>query len=133
LPAEVTTLEPRSLGAPVDIVYAWAGADSRLLTASLTSARGVVIAAMGRGNVPPEMLDGIDAFIAAKKPVIITSRSARGRVGPTYGYPGAGRRLLERGAILGGARRPQQARIDLMLALGLGLSVEEIRGVFEGP
>ena len=133
LPAEVTTLQPSSLGAPVDLVYAYAGADSRLLNASLIDARGVVVAAMGRGNVPPEMLDGIDAFIAAKKPVIITSRSARGRVGPTYGYPGAGRRLLERGAIMGGARRPQQARIDLMLAIGMGLSNDRIRDVFEGP
>jgi L-asparaginase len=77
------------------------------------------------------MLDGIDAFVRAGKPVIITSRSGRGRVGPTYGYPGAGRRLLERGAILGGARRPPQARIDLMLALGLGLTIAEIRTIFE--
>jgi len=133
LAADVATLAPGSLGVPVDIVYAWAGADSRLLNASQATARGVVVAAMGRGNVPPEMLAGIDAFIAAEKPVVITSRAARGRVGPTYGYPGGGRRLLERGAILGGTRRPQQARIDLMLALGLGLSVQQIRGVFDGP
>lgn len=132
LPAEVTMLEPTDLGEPVDIVSAWAGADSRLLIASVATARGVVIAAMGRGNVPPEMLEGIDAFIAADKPVVITSRSARGRVGPTYGYAGAGRRLLERGAIMGGARRPQQARIDLMLAIGMGLSIEGIRDVFDG-
>ena len=132
LAAEVTRLEPAALGEPVDIVYAWAGADSRLLMASCVTALGVVVAGMGRGNVPPEMLDGIDAFISAAKPVIITSRSARGRVGPTYGYLGAGRRLLERGAIMGGARRPQQSRIDLMLTLGMGLSIEETRAVFEG-
>jgi L-asparaginase len=131
LPDTSAILEPPSLGEPVDIVYAWAGADSRLLKASLESARGVVVAGMGRGNVPPEMLDGIDAFIGARRPVIITSRAARGRVGPTYGYPGAGRRLLERGAILGGGRRPQQARIDLMLAIGAGLPIEGIREVFE--
>lgn len=133
LPADVGMLQPSTLGMPVDIVYAWAGADSRLLVASQETARGVVVAAMGRGNVPQEMLEGIEAFIAGGKPVVITSRSARGRVGPTYGYPGAGRRLLERGVIMGGARRPQQARIDLMLALGLELSVEGIREVFEGP
>jgi L-asparaginase len=133
LPDEVSTLEPPRLGEPVDIIYAWAGADSRLLEASLATARGVVVAGMGRGNVPPEMLDGIAAFIEAGKPVIITSRAARGRVGPTYGYPGAGRRLLEMGAILAGGRRPQQARIDLMLAIGLGLSIEAIGEVFEAP
>src|SRR5258708_1897505 len=132
LPDDVTIIQPSSLGGPVDIVYAWAGADSRLLRASLPATGGVVVAAMGRGNVPPEMLEGIDAFISADKPVIITSRSSRGRVGPTYGYLGAGRRLLEQGALMGGSRRPQQARIDLMLALGMGLSVKEIRGMLAG-
>ena len=131
LPDNVPTIEPDSLGAPVDIVYAWAGADSRLLLASAETARGVVIAAMGRGNVPPEMLDGIDAFIRAGKPVVISSRSSRGRVGPTYGYPGAGRRLLERGAIMAGGRRPQQARIDLMLAIGMGFDADQIAAIFE--
>jgi L-asparaginase len=131
LPDNVPTIEPPSLGEPVDIVYAWAGADSRLLVASAQAARGVVIAAMGRGNVPTEMLDGIDAFIRAGKPVVISSRSSRGRVGPTYGYPGAGRRLLERGAIMAGGRRPQQARIDLMLAIGMGWNAEQISAIFE--
>lgn len=131
LPDNVPTIEPPALGEPVDIVYAWAGADSRLLEASAKSACGVVIAAMGRGNVPPEMLAGIDAFIQAGKPVVISSRSSRGRVGPTYGYPGAGRRLLERGAIMAGGRRPQQARIDLMLAIGMGWGAEQIAAIFE--
>lgn len=131
LPDNVTTIEPPSLGAPVDIVYAWAGADSRLLQASAVSARGVVIAALGRGNIPTEMLDGVDAFLRAGKPVVISSRSSRGRVGPTYGYPGAGRRLLERGAIMAGGRRPQQARIDLMLALGMGWGPDRIAEIFE--
>ena len=40
--------------------------------------------------------------------------------------------MLERGAIMAGARRPQQARIELMLALGLGLSIAEIREMFDG-
>jgi len=133
LPAEVRILEPERPAQPVDIVYAFAGADSRLIRASYKDAKGLVVAGMGRGNVPPEMLDGINEFIGAGRPVIVTSRTARGRVGPTYGYPGAGRRLLERGAILGGARRPQQARIELMLALGLGMTTDEIRAVFESP
>ena len=86
---------------------------------------------MGRGNVPPAMVDGIDRWIAEDKPVVITSRAQRGRVGQTYGYPGGGRRLAERGAILAGAKRPQQARIDVMLALGAGFGVAEIRELLE--
>jgi len=87
---------------------------------------------MGRGNVPPAMVDGIVRWIDEDKPVVITSRSGRGRVGCTYGYPGGGRRLAERGAIFAGARRPQQARIDLMLGLGAGLTISELRELMEG-
>jgi L-asparaginase len=131
LPARTSVLVPEALAEPVDIIFTYAGSDSRLLDAAREQGLGVVIAAMGRGNVPPAMLDGIDRWIAAGKPVVITSRALRGRVGCTYGYPGGGRRLAERGAIFAGARRPQQARIDLMLALGSGMTVPEIRALLE--
>ena len=124
-------LTPPRLGGPVDIVYAFTGADSRLLDASRQEAAGVVLAAMGRGNVPPAMVGGIERFVAEGKPVVVASRAIRGRVGDTYGYEGGGRRLHEIGAIFAGARRPLQARVDLMLALGAGMSVDEIRGLFE--
>ena len=124
-------LTPPRLGGPVDIVYAFTGADSRLLEASRREADGVVVAAMGRGNVPPAMVPGIAAFIADGKPVVVTSRAIRGRVGDTYGYEGGGRRLHEAGAIFGGARRPLQARVDLMLALGARMTVDEIRALLE--
>ena len=133
LPESVPPLDPPALGEPVDIVYAWAGADSRLLDSARATACGVVIAAMGRGNVPPGMVEGIERFHAEGKPVVIASRVQRGRVGTTYGYPGGARRLHERGAILAGGRRPQQARIDLMLALGAGMSLDETRALFEEP
>ncbi len=131
LPQRLLVLSPTELVAPVDIVYAWAGADARLLDASRVEGRGLVVAGMGRGNVPPLMADGIDRWIGEAKPVMITSRGLRGRVGCTYGYPGGGRRLAEHGAIFAGGRRPQQARIDTMLALGAGLGVEELREMLE--
>jgi L-asparaginase len=131
LPALVSVLVPEALAEPVDIVFTYAGSDSRLLDASREQGLGVVVAAMGRGNVPPAMLDGIARWIAEGKPVVITSRALRGRVGCTYGYPGGGRRLAELGAIFAGARLPQQARIDLMLALGSGMTVPEIRTLLE--
>ena len=53
---------PDALATPVDIVYAWQGADSRLLDASRAEGRGVVVAALGRGNVPPEMCAGIERW-----------------------------------------------------------------------
>jgi L-asparaginase len=131
LPAPPAILTPSAPALPVDIVYAFAGADSRLLDASRERGRAVVIAAMGRGNVPPAMVDGIERWIRDDKPVIITSRALRGRVGCTYGYPGGGRRLAELGAIFAGPLRPQQARIDVILAMGAGLGVTEVRDLLE--
>jgi L-asparaginase len=128
IPSPCDVVDAPRLGGPVDIVYAYAGADARLLDASRAVGQGIVVAGMGRGNVPPAMVPGIERWLNDGKPVVITSRALRGRVGPTYGYPGGGRRLHELGAILAGSRRPQQARIDLMLALGAGI---DVRGFFE--
>jgi L-asparaginase len=131
MPHLTPIIEPDAPAGPVDVVFAFAGADSRLLDASRDVGRAIVIAAMGRGNVPPAMVDGIGRWIADGKPVVITSRAGRGRVGRTYGYPGGGRRLAEMGAIFAGPRRPQQARIDVMLALGAGFSVAELGELLE--
>jgi L-asparaginase len=117
---------------PVDIVHAWAGADARLLDASRESgALAVVVAAMGRGNVPPAMFEGVVRWLETGRPVIIASRALQGRVGPTYGYPGGGRRLLEAGAMFACERRPGQARVEAMLALGEGYDTERLRALFE--
>lgn len=120
-------LMPAAPATPVDLVTAYAGADARLVDAARESgAKGLVVAAMGRGNVPPEMVPGIERAIAAGLPVVITSRAQRGRVGMTYGYPGGGRRLAEMGCWFAGPRRPTQARVDLMLALGAGVALGEV-------
>jgi L-asparaginase len=125
-------LDAPGLAEPVDIVTTYAGADARLLDASRESgALGVVVAAMGRGNVPPEVVPGIERWMASGRPVVITSRASRGRVGQTYAYPGGGRKLHEMGALFAGARRPAQARVDLMLALGAGYDADALRALFD--
>lgn len=124
--SERVALTPEKPATPVDIVYAYAGADGRLLDALRQEGRGVIVAALGRGNTPFAMFEAIKRWIADGKPVVITSRAARGRVGPTYGFPGGGRTLHAAGAIFAGAKRPAQARIDLMLALGAGLRGDEL-------
>jgi L-asparaginase len=115
----------------VDIVLAWAGADARLLDASRETAAGCVVAAMGRGNVPVAMFEGVRRWAEQGKPIVITSRTGEGRVGTTYAYPGAGRRLVEAGAIMGGALRPTQARLELMIALGAGYDASQLGALFD--
>jgi len=129
-PSTRTVVMAERLAEPVDIVYTWAGADSRLIDAARRESLGLVVAALGRGNVPPEMVGGIERWVEAGKPIVIASRAQRGRVGHTYGYPGGGRRLFAAGAIFAGSRRPQQARIDLMLGLGAGLDDAALRELF---
>ena len=131
MPPSPPTLNPKGLATPVDIIFVAAGSDARLLDASRENAKGVVLAAMGRGNVPPAMVPGIQRWVADGKPVVITSRTQGGRVGHTYGYPGGGRRLEEMGAIFGGSRRAQQARIDLILGLGCGMNDAQLRTMFD--
>lgn len=127
-------LAPEKPAQPVDLVKIVAGADSRLLEASLESgAAGIVLEALGRGNVPPAVVPGIRRWIDAGLPVVLTSRSLRGRVLDTYAYAGGGHELREMGVIFGDHLSGQQARIELMLAIGaLGGEVERIRRQIEG-
>ena len=130
MPPTPPVIDARELAVPVDIIFVAAGSDERLLDASREKAKGVVIAAMGRGNVPPALVPAIERWIGEGKPVVLTSRTQGGRVGHTYGYAGGGRRLEEIGVIFGGSRRAQQARIDLMLALGNSMGMGAIRDMF---
>lgn len=130
LPSQPAVLSPDAPATPVDVFFAVAGCDARLLDAVRAESRGAVIAAMGRGNVPPAMVPGIERFLAEGKPIIITSRTGGGRVGHTYAYPGGGRTLEQLGAIFAGSRSPQQARLDLMLALGAGFDSAALRTLF---
>lgn len=124
-------LAPTAPAGPVDIVYAYAGAEGRLLDAARVDGKGVVVAALGRGNTPTGIYEGIKRWLAESKPVVVTSRVPNGRVAPIYGFPGGGASLHAAGAILAGNLRPQQARLDLMLALGAGLSGDRLAAVFE--
>ncbi|MEW6732023.1 MAG: asparaginase [Acidobacteriota bacterium] len=116
----------------VDLIKMAAGIDDRLIRYAIDSgAHGLVIEALGRGNIPSYALPGIEYAIGLGLPVVIVSRCLRGRVLDTYGYKGGGHELRQMGAILGGYLSGQKARIKLMLALGRTKDVDEIRDIFE--
>jgi L-asparaginase len=117
----------------VDVIKIAAGADGRFINFAIDDgARGLVIEGLGRGNVTVAALPAIERAVEAGLPVVITSRCPRGRVLDTYAYEGAGRQLRKMGAILGGMLPSHKARIKLMLELGAGWGVEQIRESFEG-
>ncbi len=123
-------LAPEQLAEPVDIVYLYAGGDGRLVDAARATAVGLVVATLGCGNTNPPFFDAIVRCLESGKPVVVTSRVPRGRVAPVYGFRGGGRDLRDAGAIFGGARRPTQVRIDLMLGLGAQLSGSALASLF---
>ena len=114
----------------VDIAYAWAGADGTAVEAAVAAgARGLVLASVGQGNLPPAL--GVAAREAAARgvAVVVSSRTGAGRVpvGPLDPAPGSP--ALVPGA---GALNPQRARVVLMLALARGDDLPAIARLLEG-
>jgi L-asparaginase len=125
-------IRPEHIVPEVELVRTYAGMNGEHMLWSLErGSRGLVIEAMGQGNVPPETMPGIRAWIEAGKPVVLVSRCPEGRALDTYAYEGGGKQLRNMGVIFGEDLTGQKARVKLMLALGLTSSVEEIRGMFE--
>ncbi|AKL94949.1 L-asparaginase AnsA [Clostridium aceticum] len=116
----------------VDLIKCAAGMDSRLLKHCVDSnAEGIVIEALGRGNIPPQMLEGIQYAIDKKVAVVIVSRCPTGRVLDSYGYQGGGRQLRILGVIFCGDLPGQKARIKLMLALSVTKDLHTLRNIME--
>ncbi|MBC8590864.1 asparaginase [Wansuia hejianensis] len=93
--------------------------------------KGIVIEALGRGNVPPEMVTGIIRAIENNIPVVMVSRCHTGRVLDSYGYEGGGKHLHDLGVIFGGNLPGQKARIKLMLVLGKTKEMSKVKELFE--
>jgi len=93
--------------------------------------RAVVVEALGRGNVPPEVSSVIEEAAAKGVIVCITSRCYVGRVLGVYDYAGGGAELERKGAILAGDMQGHKLRLLLMAALGMGLEESDIRGMLK--
>ena len=91
---------------------------------------GIVIEALGRGNVPPKMVDGIKKATELNIPVVVVSRCFEGRVFESYGYEGGGKQLKDLGVIFGDTLPGQKARIKLILAINIGMNIHEIARAF---
>lgn len=115
----------------VDLIKSSAGSDDRFLRCSLAAqSRGIVIEAMGRGNLPPSMKPGLVAAAAAHVPIVISSRYGAGSVQERYGYEGGGHDLAQLGVIFAGRLNGLKARMKMMAALGYTSSLDELRTIF---
>ncbi len=102
----------------IPLIKAYAGMDSKLLTYLATSqCDGVVIEALGAGNLPPTCLEGINALLKANIPIVLVSRAFNGIVQDVYGYIGGGYYLKQNGIIFTTGLSGQKARIKLLVLL----------------
>lgn len=121
-----------SLTTEVELVKTVAGMDSSYLRFLVDKgSKGIVIEAFGRGNVPPQMVEGIRYALSRSIHVVIVSRCYEGRVFGSYGYEGGGKHLRNMGVIFGDALPGQKARIKLMVALSIYKDPEDVRNWFE--
>jgi L-asparaginase len=122
-PEPRTPLEPSHVQPHVEILTAYAGWHGEGLEAALKRSHGVVIAALGTGNLPPALTPLI---AATHKPVVICTRTHAGPILPVYGYEGGGKLLLEAGAIPASHLNAFKARILLIVLLALDCSKDQI-------
>ncbi len=118
----------------VDIVEDYAGSDGSLIRCSVDKgARGIVVMAVGAGNVNKEMFEAIKYALSKKVAIVITSRVYNGGVFPEYGDQGGGASLEKIGAILSTGLKTNKARLLLMLALPLVKNHSELKKYFSYP
>jgi len=115
----------------VELVKTYAGMGDLFFKAAIEAeARGIVVEAMGQGNVPPGVMNGIARACEMKIPVVITSRCFSGPVRPYYAYEGAGLELERLGCLFAPLLTGPKARLKLMLALAAGYKSEKLKEIF---
>lgn len=117
----------------VVILSDYAGSDGKFIRYAVDNgAKGIVIEAVGAGNVNANMSDAIDYAMSKKIPIVITSSVYYGSVLPVYADQGGGAMLAKEGAILAGDLTSHKARILLILAIAYTKGdAAKIRKIFD--
>jgi L-asparaginase len=132
LPRKLEYIDTNDIVTNVDLLTVYAGMNEKFFRLSADSgAEGLVVEALGVGNVPPPAFDGIKYAVDKGVPVVLVSRCPAGETLDVYSYPGAGKWLHEIGVIFTDYLNGQKARIKLMLALGKTRDKEELKKLFE--
>lgn len=123
---EINTTEKK-----VYLLKAYAGMDEKLINAVCDlGADGLVIEALGAGNLPPQTVSAVRNCIKKSIPVVFVSRAFNGVTQDVYDYEGGGKRFQQDGVIFTTGLSGQKARVKLMILLEAGISFEKLRELF---
>lgn len=123
---EVNTTEKK-----VYLLKAYAGMDGKLINAVCDlGADGLVIEALGAGNLPPQTVSAVRNCIKKSIPVVFVSRAFNGVTQDVYDYEGGGKRFQQDGVIFTTGLSGQKARIKLMILLEAGIPFDRLRELF---
>lgn len=133
------TAEPRvrfeleTISGTVPIIKAYAGmGDGIISLLSPDSVDGIVIEALGAGNIPPQAALALEQLMTNNIPVVLVSRCFNGIAEPVYAYDGGGVQLAKKGVMFVKELNAQKARIKLLIALNAGLKGQELKEYIEG-
>ncbi|QTD47288.1 asparaginase [Ottowia testudinis] len=105
----------------VHIFPMYAGADGAFIRHAVdTGTQGIVVQAVGMGNMNVSMFEAVKYALAKGVPVVIASRVPAGRTYPLYGFDGGGKTTFDAGAVMAGDLSPQKAKVLLTLLLQNG-------------
>jgi L-asparaginase len=130
-PTKRETYPISSLRKNVLLLKAYAGMDDAIFNAVRTlRPDGVVIEALGQGNLPPKAAAGVKTLLDDGVVVVLVSRCFNGIVQDIYNYEGGGKQLKEMGVIFSNGLNGQKARIKLLVALEWTNDAEKLQQIF---
>ncbi|MGX7030523.1 asparaginase [Vagococcus zengguangii] len=110
----------------IPIIKAYAGMGDTLELFTHTKIDGIVIEALGAGNLPPKTVPSIDKLIEKNIPIVLVSRCFNGVTSGVYDYEGGGRQLQRKGVMFCDGINSQKARLKLLVALNASLGGHEL-------
>lgn len=112
----------------VILLKAYAGMDAMLFDV-LREAKvdGVVVEALGAGNLPPNVIKSLEEMIAEGIPVALVSRCSNGIAQDIYDYEGGGIPLRKLGVMFVKGLTGPKARLRMLVGLNARLSHHELR------
>lgn len=107
----------------VEVVATYGGADGAALRSAVDrGVKGVVVQALGMGNMNVPMVEAGKYALSKQVPVVVSTRVHNSRVMPSYGFEGGGKTSHDAGAVMADDLRPAKARILQMLMLQSGVT-----------